>query len=401
MIKRISVDDLTVGMYIHDFQCSWFSHPFLTNRLFVSDENLLNKVLDSEVKYVAIDTELGVDVQESFPSSDSYPPSSGKINCRTTKKPLISHALELADERARACRLHKAAHHVVQNFMGGVRLGGQVDIERIEPTLEGMLDSIFRNQNALLPLSRLRSHDTYTFEHSVNVCVLMLAFGRTIGLDKEVVKEVGLGALLHDAGKARIPDSILNKPDKLNQVELDYMHAHVALGLEALSSAPRVSHIALSVVGEHHERYDGYGYPNGLRGSEISLYGRMAAIVDVYDALSSDRTYHKAIEPARALKQLVTMSDTHFDRELVHEFIRVIGIYPTGSLVKLRSGKLGVVVEQNKFNLLEPVVRVFFSAHRNHYIYPELVDISKSSDQIVSHEDFHAWGLDVEACLIV
>ena len=181
-------------------------------------------------------------------------------------------------------------------------------IERIEPLVENMVESIFRNQDALLPLARLKNHDDYTFEHSVGVCALLVAFGRGMKLDKGVIKDMALGGLLHDVGKARIPDAILNKPGKLSDDEFARMKSHVDQGVLLLQQTPGIPEIALRVTAEHHERFDGTGYPQQASKAGISLYGQMAAIVDVYDAISSDRIYHKGMPPTQALKKLLDIN---------------------------------------------------------------------------------------------
>ena len=203
-----------------------------------------------------------------------------------------------------------------------------------------------------------------------------------------------MGGLLHDVGKARVPDTILNKPAKLTDAEFEQMKSHVVQSVVVLQQNPGVSATALAVAGQHHERYDGTGYPNKLVGQDITLHGQMAAIVDVYDAISSDRVYHKGMAPTQALKKLLEWSDHHFDPALVQAFIRSIGIYPTGTLVRLESGRLGVVVEQNEGNLLEPMVRVFYHAGKQYYLPPEMVDLARSQDRIAGFETYEKWKID-------
>ena len=213
-------------------------------------------------------------------------------------------------------------------------------MEKVEPLVEKMVDSIFRHQDALIPLARLKTHDEYTFQHSVSVCALMVAFARGLKLSREVIKEIAIGALLHDVGKAKVPDDILNKPGKLTDGEFDKMKSHVVQSKIILHNTPGISEIALDVAAQHHERFDGTGYPNKLKGQEISFYGQMGAIVDVYDAITSNRVYHKGMAPTDALKKLLEWSKFHFNPELVQSFIRTIGIYPSGSLVRLESGRM-------------------------------------------------------------
>jgi HD-GYP domain-containing protein (c-di-GMP phosphodiesterase class II) len=204
-----------------------------------------------------------------------------------------------------------------------------------------------------------------------------------------------MGALLHDVGKCRVPDSILNKPAKLTDAEFDKMKNHVVQSKIILLHTPGISQIALDVAAEHHERFDGTGYPNKYKGDQISLYGQMGAVVDVYDAITSNRVYHKGMPATEALRRLLEWSQFHFNPELVQAFIRSIGIYPTGSLVRLESGRLGVVLEQNAEKLLLPRVKVFYHAEKRYYLPPEEVDLSLSQDRILGHENPEQWGIDM------
>ncbi|MBS0555361.1 MAG: HD-GYP domain-containing protein, partial [Proteobacteria bacterium] len=274
-----------------------------------------------------------------------------------------------------------------------IRLGKQIELEKIEPLVERMVDSIFRDQDALLPLARLKEHDSYTFQHSVSVCALMTAFARTLELPREIIREIAIGALLHDVGKARVPDEILNKPAKLTDAEFDKMKNHVVQSKIILQATPGISDIALDVAAQHHERHDGTGYPNKLKGEAISLYGQMGAIVDVYDALTSNRVYHKGMPPTEALRKILEWSAMHFKPTLVQAFIRSVGIYPTGSLVRLESRRLAVVQAQHADKPMKPTVKVIFHT-AGHYLQPEDVDLRRSQDQIVGYEDFAAWNID-------
>ncbi len=306
---------------------------------------------------------------------------------------------ELKQEMERAKKLHTEANQVVKGMLSDIRLGRQIELEQVEPMVENMVDSIFRNPDALLPLGRLKDHDNYTFQHSVSVCALLVAFARAMKMDRALIKEVALGGLLHDVGKAKVPDDILNKPAKLTEAEFAKMKSHVVQSIVILQNTPGISPITLDVAGQHHERHDGTGYPNKLKGPEISLYGRMGAIVDVYDALTSDRVYHKGMSPTAALGRLLEWSGFHFDPELVKSFIRSVGIYPTGTLVRLESGRLAVVMEQHESHSLQPVVKVIFHGVHKRYLPPEVLDLSRPGcgDRVTGHEEFDAWGIDPKA----
>jgi len=295
--------------------------------------------------------------------------------------------------RSSARALHREANLIVRDMMADVRLGKQIEMELIEPLVERIVDSIFTQQDALIPLARLKQHDAYTFQHSVSVCALMTTFARNLQLPRPVVHEIAVGALLHDVGKASVPDAILNKPAKLTDAEFAKMKNHVVQSKIILQATPGISAIALDVAAQHHERFDGTGYPNKLAGDAISLYGQMGAIVDVYDAITSNRVYHKGMPPTEALRKLLDWSKFHFKPELVHAFIRAVGIYPAGSLVRLESKRLAVVQAQNPDKLIAPKVTVMF--HTDGYaLTPQDLDLRHAQDRIVGHEDFATWKLN-------
>lgn len=394
MIKQIRTDQLKPGMYIHDLNCGWMDHPFIYNAFRVRDQATVEKIVNLGIRELYIDTVKGTNVREAPTEREVNADLERRLQDIARKQPEKPIVAELKDEAARARRLHGEANKIVRHMMDDIRLGQQIAIDRIEPLVENMVDSIFRNQDALLPLARLKNHDDYTFEHSVSVCALLVAFGRGMKLSRDVIREIALGGLLHDVGKARVADAILNKPAKLSDDEFAHMQSHVAQGVDLLRQTPGISEAAIQVISQHHERFDGTGYPGKLVGGGISLYGQMAAIVDVYDAISSDRVYHKGMSPTQALKKLLEWSSHHFDPQLVQAFIRAVGIYPTGTLVQLDSKRIGVVIEQNEKSLLEPIVRIFYHAGKLHYIPPEVVDLAKVQDRIASFENYEKWKID-------
>ena len=394
MIKKIPVDVLVPGMYVHDLNCGWMDHPFLTNAFRVDDEARVAKIRGLGIREVYIDTGRGLDVPHAPTREEVDARLQQRMEAIAAVQPETLRRASLAEEAPRARKLHTEANRIVRNLLSDIRLGAQIELDKVEPMVETMVDSVFSNQNALLPLAGLKQHDTYTFEHSVSVCALMVAFSRGLELPRELIREIALGALLHDVGKAKVPEEILNKPARLTEAEFARMKNHVVQSIVLLQHTPGISETALKVAGQHHERYDGTGYPNQLKGEGISLYGQMAAIVDVYDAISSDRVYHKGMAPSEALKKLLEWSEHHFEPKLVHSFIRAIGIYPSGSLVRLESGRLAVVREQNEQDLLHPRVQVIFHIGRQCHLPPETIDLARSQDRIVGHEDFRKWNID-------
>jgi HD-GYP domain-containing protein (c-di-GMP phosphodiesterase class II) len=202
--------------------------------------------------------------------------------------------------------------------------------------------------------------------------------------------------MLHDIGKVRVPDAVLNKPGRLTEKELATMKTHVVHSRRILEATPGIPPAAIDVAGLHHERHDGTGYPDGLAGDAISRIGQMAAICDVYDAITSNRVYHKGLQPTEALRKIFEWSRFHFNPELAQAFLRCIGIYPVGALVMLESRRLALVVDQHQGNLLQPLVRVIFHSGSNRYLPPEDLDLSRPtcSDRIVRHETPADWGID-------
>jgi putative nucleotidyltransferase with HDIG domain len=396
MIKKIDIAQLIPGMYIHDLNCGWMDHPFAANRFTVKDATVALELRGIGVHELYIDTGKGLDIAEAMTEEEVSDEIQEQILHIAEDKPAPVAAVSLAEEAFRARKLHGEANRIVKGIITDIRLGQQIEMEKVEPLVENMVDSIFRHQDALIPLARLKTHDEYTFQHSVSVCALMVAFARGLKLSRDIIKEIAIGALLHDVGKAKVPDSILNKPAKLTDAEFNKMKSHVVQSIIILQNTPGISQIALDVAGQHHERFDGTGYPNNLKGDEISLYGQMGAIVDVYDAITSERVYHKGMPPTEALRKLLEWSKFHFSPEMVQTFIRTLGIYPSGSLVRLSGNRLGIVLEQNMEKMLQPKVKMFYHAEKLHYLPPEEIDLAHPScqEKIVSHEAFEKWGID-------
>jgi putative nucleotidyltransferase with HDIG domain len=394
MIKQIRTDQLKPGMYIHDLNCGWLDHPFMSSTFHVRDQATVAKIVQLGIRELYIDTLKGADVFEARPQTEVNAELERRLQEIAEKNAARPVAVELKNEAVRARRLHGDANKLVRQVLDDVCFGQKIRVDAIEPVIDSMVESLFRNQDALLPLTRLKNLDDYTFEHSVGVSALLIAFGRSMKLPKEAIREVALGGLLHDIGKAQIPASILNKPAKLTDDEYARMQSHVGESLRLLEDTPGIGVVTRQVIAEHHERFDGTGYPHKRLGAEISLYGQMAAIVDVYDAITSEKVYSRGMAPTQALKKLLEWSNHHFDQQLVQGFIRAIGIYPTGSLVRLESNRMGVVIEQNEGKLLEPVVRVFYHAGQQHYIPPEIVDLSKVQDRVASFESYEKWKID-------
>jgi putative nucleotidyltransferase with HDIG domain len=370
-------------------------HPFPFNTLNVSDEKTIKKIIASGIRELYIDTGKGLDVTDAPTldevNADLHEQITSVVESHT-RKPL--NLISLKEEIVNAKALRDESHHIVHNFMSDARLGKQIRVEETTPVVEHIFDSIIRNQDAFIALSRIKHKDEYTYQHSLSVCALLASFSRTMGYEKDAIIEAGLGGLLHDVGKMKVPDQILNKPGPLDESEYVLMKSHATIGRELLKQTPGIPDAAVVITGQHHERYDGTGYPDKIKGDEISQFGQMASIVDVYDALTSNRIYHKGMEPTATLKKLFEWSKFHFNAHLVERFICMIGIYPVGSLVRLESGLLGIVVNPGQEDLLHPTVRVVFDTKRDFAVAPHDIDLSiQLGDSVVGHESPQKWDI--------
>jgi putative nucleotidyltransferase with HDIG domain len=285
----------------------------------------------------------------------------------------------------------------MNDVMADVRMGRMVELERMQPVVENIVQSVLRNPGALSCLGRMRQKDHYTFAHSVNVSVLLVNFCHHMGLDRRTIHAAAIGGLLHDVGKVNIADAILNKAGPLNEEEFALIRTHVDQGVDIAAAIEGISDLSLTVVAQHHEHADGSGYPVGLKGNQIAPLGQMAAIVDVYEALTSDRAYRPAIEPSQALQNIFGWSTQQFNPELVQRFIQCVGIYPVGTLVLLDSGMVAIVTEANRSNLLRPVVRVVLDSRRDQIVTPRDMNLAKPSvrERIVSSESAAKWKINV------
>lgn len=399
-IKRVEVTDLRPGMYVHDLNCGWLEHGFLRSRFLLRDPGQIQKLRDQGVSAIYIDTARGEDVAEA-PTRDQVEAGLDReLRGSAAEGAALAPArIPQREEAVAARKILGEAVGVVTGLLHDARLGRQLEPGKARPLVKAMRASALRNPGALISLGRIKQADTYTFEHSVSICALLMSFCQALGMDAATVEEAGMGGLLHDIGKMKIPNEILNKPGKLTEEEFAIMKSHAALSRDILSGVPGISTMVIQIAGEHHEKVAGGGYPLGLAGEAISQIGRMTAIVDVYDALTSTRVYRKGQEPTLVMKRLLEWSGSHLDHDLVQRFIRTLGIYPVGSLVRLSSGRLAVVVEQGE-NLLRPTVRIVFDTTRKVKLQPRDLDLARSaSEEIQDYEDPAPWKLDPAAFL--
>jgi HD-GYP domain-containing protein (c-di-GMP phosphodiesterase class II) len=403
MIKKIAISELKIGMYVHDLSCSWLKHPFAVSQFKVTSEEEIRKIQSIGISHLYIDTEKeGADAEPETESAESEMSAQRAVDEAPTAVEEAASAeartVALEQELAHAVRIKREAVQLISDIMEDVEKGKPISMSRVNPVVEGMVASVLRNSDALLGLARIRQLDKYTFEHSAAVSVLLIAFGNHLGLDEDELVEVGVGGLLMDVGKARVPPYILHKPAKLTDREFKVVTRHVMHSQDILEKTAGVSTVSKELVADHHERIDGSGYLLGKRGDDISFYGKMAAIVDVYDALSTDRIYKQGVSPHVALKQLMEWGGVGFEQDLVQRFVQCMGIYPHGTLVSLSNGQLAIVVEASTKGLLSPKVRVIFDTIKRYFVKPETLDLSIEGEEIkiVGVVEAGKWGIQPE-----
>ncbi|WP_203142259.1 HD-GYP domain-containing protein [Marinobacter mangrovi] len=397
MIKRIPISALQIGMYITDLNNDWIPHNNNRRRGVIRRDETIEKISRLGVHHVYIDTDKGLDSPDAVPAAAVDRHNETLLQQAGGLKPLLRPRAALDEEIVIAKRIHTETQSLVGNLMQDVKLGRAIDLAPVHELADNLQGSVFRNANAMACLGRIREKDNYLLEHSVNLSVLMSIFGKAMKHPHDVLHQTVVGALLHDIGKILTPDAILHKPGRLNTEEFEVMKQHAVHSHDILANTEGIGELTLLTAAQHHERMDGSGYPAGLKGNEISLYGRMVAIADVYDAITSNRVYHKGMTPTQGLKKLMEWSGDHLDPELVRQFIRCIGIYPVGSMVLLESGRLGVVIETNEDDQRLPVVRLMYHTRFRMPIPVATLDLAApgNQDRIVRAVDPATYKIDI------
>ena len=377
MREKLDVHDLRPGMYVAELDRPWRETPFLFQGFYIESHADIEQI-KRYCAHVFVDADLG-----AKPAAPSLNTHDGRVELEMLKRQARAHyqtnayndASTLAQEVEPARAILREARAAIANIMEDARLGRALDAPGARRQIKAMTQSIVRNPDALMCLTQLKEKDAYTVEHSLRVCILSLAFGRHLGVPEAGLHDLGLGALLHDVGKAKIPLEILNKPGALTPEEFNIIQTHVPAGVKLLEDTHGIPRTALEVASGHHERYSGTGYARGLKGREIGNAAMITAIVDCYDAMTSDRVYKAAISSHNALKKMYTWRDRDFEGRLVEHFIQCMGIYPIGSLVELNTGHVGVVTTINRLRYLRPQVVLVLNRDKQRYGKPRTVDL--------------------------
>lgn len=382
----ISVDELQIGMYVSKLDRPWLETPFLFQGFYVRDEDDI-LAIQRHCKQVYIDrvqstVDLAVSPAEAEPRAvartASYHSKRRASWLRSLaellrRKPAIDlqvtgtfyrDSSSLKDELVPAAKSFEQATVGVQDVFEDLKKNRNLDVEGLTAVVDPMIDSVLRNQDALACLTRMKRKDDYLYGHSLGTAVWAMVLGRHIGLDREALQAVGLGAMLLDVGKVHLPTELLTKPGKLGPKEQALMRRHVEAGVEIVKTTRSVDRRVLEMIANHHERHNGTGYPGGISGNAIPVYGRIAGLADSYDAMITARPYAAAMSSLDAMRQLRQRADVDFQAEMVDQFMQAIGAFPTGSLVELNTGEVGVVVSQNNLRRLRPSVLLVLDANK-------------------------------------
>ncbi len=387
---KVDSKDVILGMYVSRLDRSWLETPFLLQGFLINDQED-KRLLIQHCSYCYVDIERSktkeVDLKRYINSTAKKLTSAKKLqvpdNMSLKREHNYKDSVKMADELKDVRITHTTMSGAITDMMQSLKFSKKLDLSATREALKPMVDSILRNPDALLWLNRLRQLDDYNYSHSLGCSIWAMALGRQLGLSKEDIEFLGLGGLLFDVGKTKLSSKILEKKEPLNPKEVEILKSHVKHSLDIVNSEKEINYKVMNMIESHHERIDGSGYPNGIKGNQIPLFGKIAAIIDCYDAITSDRSYSKPLSSQEAVKKLYEWRGTDFQAELVEEFIQAIGMFPAGSLVELSTGEVAVVVAESRTRRLRPKVMLLLNADkspREDYVICNLLDKTHDDD---------------------
>ena len=405
-LVRVPTSQLRVGMYVNSFCGSWLQHDFFRTSFLIDSPKVVERLQASGLEAVMIDLSRGVaPAARSDASAAAETSPEAEAPAGTPAEPVAEVVTEapkaakpkplapLSEEMDKARDVTRMVRNTVESLFRDAQLGRNLDAQRIDTAVRSVHESLDRNPGALLSLVQIKRADEYTYMHSVAVSALMAQLAKTLGMDEAEQHQAATAGLLHDIGKVGVPNEILNKPGRLTEDEFKAVRNHPRNGHELLARGGEFDEVALDVCLHHHERIDGRGYPDRLNGDQITRFAKMGAICDIYDAISSNRPYKSAWTPFESLRQMASWGKGHLDPDIFREFVQSIGVYPVGSIVKLKSNRLAIVTEQNINQLRNPVLKAFYSTQLHERIEPRFIKLGKGQEEIVSVEDPATWNL--------
>jgi len=407
----LSVEQLEIGMYVAQLDRPWLETPFLFQGFYIRDEDeIMELQAHCEHVYVSresVTTQPDAAVSRVTSRSETgrqEQPAKRRFSIRAlfglSKRPATNEDFEqtnviyqdvtsLKEESKTALTVHEEAIKTVQGVMESLKTSGRLHVEHLEQAVKPMVDSVLRNPAALACLMRMQKKGSYLYRHSLASSVWATILGRQIGLSRDDLAVIGIGAMLLDVGKTNLPTELLNKPGSLDDDERLLVQQHVQFGLDILKATPGIDSRVLEMVAHHHERYNGTGYPSQLKGNKIPVFGRIAGIVDAYDAMITLRPYAELRSSYDALRKLRVLADVEFQAEIVEQFTRAIGAFPTGTLVELNTGEVAIVTRQNLIRRLRPEVMVIMDAEKR--LLDQFRAIDLNNEKVSPHGEHSLW----------
>ena len=397
--KKISTLDLKPGMYVSELDRPWREADVLFQGFYVNTLEEIEKLRDM-FRYIYVDVTRHRQLGKVAADNDgSHLDEELKALCGQPKRDNVyKDSVSVEEELVIAMEVKQHASETVAEMMRQVQVGKSLKLAIINNVVTAMMESVLRNTDAFIWLTQLKHKDSYTYSHAIDSCALAMTFGRHLGLPRINLVNLGLGALMFDVGKMKLPEGLLSKPGQLSREEFQVMKKHVGYSVEIVSMMQGTGPEVIDMVETHHERFDGSGYPRGIRGTSIPMFGRIAGILDCYDAVTSDRFYKKAVSPHHALRMLYNGCNTAFQEELVEQFIQCLGVYPTGTLVEMVSGEVGIVISQNRVRRLRPKVMLVLDHDKIALQSFETVDLDHKGEgknlEIACSLDPGSYGID-------
>ncbi len=363
-LVEVPVYGLEPGMFVAELDRPWLETPFAMQGFVVQDE--------ADIDYVAKHC--------SYVYVDPYRKVGSIGLLRRKNSEPVKDKVSVRAEFSRAKVEFQSATVAMEKVFNQIQLNKRVDVEAMHMVISPLIDSVFRNREALAALVRMKNKGEYLFHHSLSTSVWAAVLGRHLGLDRTALEQLALGASIMDVGMAEVPDRVVAKSGPLTPQETAEVQQHVKHSLRIVQASENVSNKVLNLIACHHERHDGSGYPQGLKGAEIPPLARIAALVDSYDAMITERPHARARSSFEAIQELSDQKDQSFQASLVEHFVQTVGMFPTGAVVELNSGEVGVVVEQNPTRRLRPKVVLILNEHKQRLPKLKLIDLAANAE---------------------
>lgn len=398
MEQKVNIPYLKIGMYISNLDRPWIDTPFLLEGFHIETEKDIT-TLSKYCSFVYIDTNRGI------ASTNIIEKASSKVQHYLERflqggKKKIKYEVKTPTKKEipKAKTAIESATKSIASIMKNIKEGGDINIGSIEGVVDPILSSVVRNPEAYMWLSMMKGTSDYSYSHSINNCALAIVFGRHLGIPKEELKILAIGLLMMDVGNVLISKEVLNKPGRLSDGEYKIMQTHVEHGVDILKKIKGMPGDAITIALTHHERFDGNGYPSRLLGTHIPVYGRIAAIIDCYNAMTSDRAFNSAKSPYSALQDMYNWRGTSFQPELVEQFLQCMGVYPTGTVIEMTNGEVGIVISQNSTRRMRPKIMLLLDENKKHLLEYRTVDLTKEFKDSSGYPLNIRRGLDPGEC---